>query len=57
MTIVVERARQLARLAEEELPEAWIPSAAGDTIVGASARRRRRRLACESSVRVRSIER
>jgi hypothetical protein len=34
MTIVVERARQLARLAEEELPEAWIPSAAGDTIVG-----------------------
>jgi hypothetical protein len=34
MSIVSERAQQLARRAEQELPEAWMPSAAGDAIVG-----------------------
>jgi hypothetical protein len=34
MSIVSERAEHLARLAEQELPEAWKPSEAGDTIVG-----------------------
>jgi hypothetical protein len=34
MTILEERAQELTRLAEQELPEAWMPSAAGETIVG-----------------------
>jgi hypothetical protein len=34
MNIVSDGAQRLARRAEQELPEAWMPSAAGDTIVG-----------------------
>jgi hypothetical protein len=34
MNIVRERVAKLARLAEQQLPEAWIPATIGDTIVG-----------------------